>query len=135
MRRQPSRLAALLSTACIVVSACSGTTGRSDESTAPAPTAATSTRAETRGAPHADDGNGPPPAETTPLAPHTSTTTTTTVPPRVVPLGVRGSPGDTAIDPTVDLSAVDVWDDSICPDGLPPDDPPIGTCVRAGPEG
>lgn len=38
-----------------------------------------------------------------------------------------------AIDPTlIDLSTVDVWDDeSICPDGRPPDDLPIGTCVRA----
>ena len=41
----------------------------------------------------------------------------------------------TAIDPAVDLSDVDVWDDSICPDGLPPDDPPIGTCVRTMAEG
>lgn len=39
----------------------------------------------------------------------------------------------TAIDPTtVDLSLIDVWDElSLCPDGLPPDNPPIGTCLRA----
>lgn len=39
----------------------------------------------------------------------------------------------TAIDPTsVDLSLLDVWDElSLCPDGLPPDNPPIGTCLRA----
>lgn len=39
-----------------------------------------------------------------------------------------------AIDTSViDLSNVDVWnDESICPDGQPPDDLPIGTCVRAG---
>jgi uncharacterized protein YjbI with pentapeptide repeats len=39
----------------------------------------------------------------------------------------------TAIDPTtVDLSRVEVWDEaSLCPDGLPPDDLPIGTCLRA----
>ncbi len=36
----------------------------------------------------------------------------------------------TALDPAlVDLTDVDVWDDSICPDGLPPDDPTIGKCV------
>jgi hypothetical protein len=34
----------------------------------------------------------------------------------------------------VDLSLADVWDSSICPDGLPPDDPPIGTYVRSAPE-
>ncbi len=35
------------------------------------------------------------------------------------------------LDPAVvDLTDADVWDDSICPDGLPPDDPPIGTCIR-----
>ncbi|KAA3639493.1 MAG: hypothetical protein DWP92_04610 [Armatimonadetes bacterium] len=40
----------------------------------------------------------------------------------------------------VDLTAIDiedltdarVWENSICPDGNPPDDPPIGTCVRGG---
>jgi uncharacterized protein YjbI with pentapeptide repeats len=39
-----------------------------------------------------------------------------------------------AIDASViDLSTVDVWDEeSICPDGQPPDDLPIGTCIRAG---
>ncbi len=39
----------------------------------------------------------------------------------------------TAIDPaTIDLSQLDVWDElSLCPDGLPPDNLPIGTCVRA----
>ncbi len=31
----------------------------------------------------------------------------------------------------VDLTGAEVWDDSICPDGLPPDDGPIGTCVRS----
>lgn len=38
----------------------------------------------------------------------------------------------TAIDPaTIDLSQLDVWDElSLCPDGLPPDSLPIGTCVR-----
>jgi len=36
-----------------------------------------------------------------------------------------------AIDPaTVDLSEVDFDEGSICPDGLPPDDTPLGTCVR-----
>jgi uncharacterized protein YjbI with pentapeptide repeats len=38
----------------------------------------------------------------------------------------------TAIDPaTIDLSQLDVWDElSLCPDGLPPDNLPIGTCLR-----
>lgn len=36
----------------------------------------------------------------------------------------------TALGPDIDLSAVDVWDNSLCPDGLPPDDGPIGTCLR-----
>lgn len=36
------------------------------------------------------------------------------------------------IDPaSVDLTDVQVWDNSICPDGLPPTDGPIGTCVRS----
>ncbi|MFN3258868.1 MAG: pentapeptide repeat-containing protein [Ilumatobacter sp.] len=37
----------------------------------------------------------------------------------------------TQVGPEVDFTEIDVWDDSICPDGLPPDDGPIGTCVRA----
>lgn len=38
----------------------------------------------------------------------------------------------TAIDPTViDFSLIEVWDElSVCPDGLPPDSLPIGTCLR-----
>lgn len=30
----------------------------------------------------------------------------------------------------IDLTTFDVWDDSICPDGLPPTNGPIGTCAR-----
>ncbi len=37
----------------------------------------------------------------------------------------------TAIDPTlIDLTGANVDEDSICPDGFAPDDPPLGTCVR-----
>lgn len=37
----------------------------------------------------------------------------------------------TAIDPTsVDLSDVRFWETSLCPDGDPPDDSPIGSCLR-----
>ena len=39
----------------------------------------------------------------------------------------------TRIDPTpLDLSKITVWEGSICFDGLPPDNPPIGTCDRSG---
>ncbi len=34
------------------------------------------------------------------------------------------------LDAGVDLTDVDVWDNSLCPDGQPPSDGPIGTCVR-----
>ena len=38
----------------------------------------------------------------------------------------------TAIDPTsTDLTGANVDEDAICPDGLAPDDPPLGTCVRS----
>lgn len=35
-----------------------------------------------------------------------------------------------AVDEGVDWENVKVWDNSLCPDGLPPTDGPIGTCVR-----
>ncbi|MBU1226579.1 MAG: hypothetical protein KJ698_05135 [Actinobacteria bacterium] len=36
------------------------------------------------------------------------------------------------LDPaTIDLTTVTVWEGSICPDGGPPDNPPIGTCDRS----
>ncbi len=34
------------------------------------------------------------------------------------------------VDEGVDWENVKVWDNSLCPDGLPPTDGPIGTCVR-----
>lgn len=34
------------------------------------------------------------------------------------------------LDAGVDLAEIDVWDNSLCPDGEPPTDGPIGTCVR-----
>ncbi len=33
-------------------------------------------------------------------------------------------------DEGLDWSVIDVWDNSLCPDGQPPTDGPIGTCVR-----